>query len=58
MPLLTYPETAEILGVTSRQVGVLTRERGLPFVRVGRLIRIDSDDLAAWIASNRHGDRP
>jgi excisionase family DNA binding protein len=56
MPLLTYLEAAEILGTKPRHVRVLTRERGLPFVRVGRLTRIDPDDLAKWVAANRHGD--
>jgi excisionase family DNA binding protein len=55
---LSYKKTAEVLGTTPRHVRDLTREHGLPFVRVGRLIRIDADDLAAWIAANRHGDRP
>jgi excisionase family DNA binding protein len=58
MPLLSLLEAAEILGTRPRHVRVLTRERGLPFVKVGRLTRIDSDDLDAWIAANRHGDRP
>lgn len=47
---------AERLGITPRHVRELTVARGLPFVRVGRLIRIGEDDLAAWIAANRHGD--
>lgn len=56
MPLLTLAEAAEILGTRPRHVRALTRERGLPFVKVGKLTRVDSDDLAAWIAANRHGD--
>lgn len=56
MSLLTLNQAAEILGTRPRHVRVLTRERGLPYVKVGNLTRIDSGDLAAWISANRHGD--
>jgi excisionase family DNA binding protein len=55
MTLLTLAEAAEVLGTRPEHVRRLTRERGLAFVRVGKLTRIDSDDLAAWIAANRYG---
>jgi excisionase family DNA binding protein len=55
MKLLRLTEAAEVLGTRPEHVRRLTRERGLPFVRVGRLTRIDADDLDAWIAANRHG---
>jgi excisionase family DNA binding protein len=58
MALLTLHEAAEVLSTRPEHVRRLTREQGLPHVRVGKLTRIDSDDLAAWIAANRHGDRP
>ena len=54
MALIDINAAAEILGTRPRHVRVLIRERGLPTVRVGRLTRIDEDDLAAWITANRH----
>lgn len=56
MSLLSLTEVSRVLGTRPEHVRRLTRERGLPFVKVGRLTRIDSDDLAAWISANRHGD--
>ena len=57
MHLLSLAEAARVLSTRPEHVRRLTRERGLPFVKVGRLTRVDSDDLAAWIAANRHGDK-
>jgi excisionase family DNA binding protein len=56
--MLTYTEVAKVLGTTPRHVRRLTRECGLPFVRIGRLVRIDPADLAAWVEANRYGDLP
>ncbi len=51
--LLDLTATAKVLGTTPRHVRTLIRERGLPFVKVGHLVRVDADDLTAWIAASR-----
>lgn len=53
---LSVAQVAKDFGTTERHVRDLTRDHGLPFVRLGRLIRIRTDDLAAWVSANRHGD--
>ena len=53
MALLKLSEAAEVLGTRPEHVRRLTREGGLPFVKVGKLTRIDADDLTAWIAASR-----
>lgn len=44
--LLTIEQAADRLGVTSRMIRRLTASRRLPFVKVGRLVRIRDTDLA------------
>ena len=44
--LLTIEEAAEQLGVTPRMIRRLTSSRRLPFVKVGRLVRIRDTDIA------------
>ena len=51
--LMDLPTAAAVLGTTPRHVRGLIRERGLPFVKVGQLVRIDEGDLCNWITANR-----
>lgn len=60
--LLTIEELAGHLGVTVRHVRRQIAERRVPYVKVGRLIRFDPDEIAGWINDARHpeaarGDR-
>lgn len=43
--VLSVPEVAEILGVTSGTVRKLIREKQLVAIKVGRLLRIPKDRL-------------
>ena len=45
--LLSIGQLAERLGTTPRHVRRLVAERRVPFVKVGRLVRFDPDDIAA-----------
>lgn len=57
--LLDIPALAEHLGITQRHVRRLVAERRLPFVKVGRLVRFDPEDVAGWLAARRvPGQRP
>ena len=51
--LLTIDQLAEHLGVTPRHVRRLVAERRVPSVRVGRFVRFDPPEIAAWLDSNR-----
>jgi excisionase family DNA binding protein len=46
-------QLAEMLGVTRRHVRRLVDERRVPFLRVGRFIRFDPAEVAAWLDRNR-----
>ena len=49
-PLLDLPAAAEYLNVRPRMVRRLVSERRVPFVRVGRHIRLRQSDLDAYLA--------
>jgi excisionase family DNA binding protein len=51
--LLSIGQLAEGLGTTPRHVRRLVAERRVPFVKVGRLVRFDPDDIAAWLDGRR-----
>jgi excisionase family DNA binding protein len=48
--LLTVEELADHLGVTVRHVRRLIAERRISFLKVGRLVRFDPDDVTNWLA--------
>jgi excisionase family DNA binding protein len=51
--LIDVPTLAERLGIQIRFVRKLVDQRRIPFVRIGRLIRFDPEEVDAWLASNR-----
>lgn len=51
--LLTVAEAARVLNTGERFVRRLIAERRIVFVRIGRHVRIDHDDLAAFVAAGR-----
>ena len=51
--LLTPQEAADRLGTSLRFVRRLIFERRIPFIRVGRHVRIAAIDLDAFIAAGR-----
>ncbi len=57
--LLTIDELAEHLGVTVRHVRRQIAERRVPYIKVGRLVRFDPDEISEWInVSPSLGRRP
>ncbi|MGI8753206.1 MAG: helix-turn-helix domain-containing protein [Acidimicrobiales bacterium] len=52
--LLTIEELAEHLGVTVRHVRRQVAERRVPYLKVGRLVRFDPDEISLWINEARH----
>lgn len=51
--LLTVEQAAERLGTGVRFIRRLRHERRLPFLKIGKHLRIDSRDLEAYIAGCR-----
>ncbi|MED0672677.1 helix-turn-helix domain-containing protein [Aneurinibacillus aneurinilyticus] len=47
--LLTIEETCDILAIPIQTGYAMAREKILPTVRIGRLVRIDPDKLKEWI---------
>lgn len=51
--LLDVHDLAKVLGVGERYVYRLVNERRIPFVKLGRYIRFDADDVRAWLSEAR-----
>jgi len=51
--LLDIPTLAEHLGVTERHIRRLVFDKRIPYVKVGRLVRFDPVEIAAWIDGSR-----
>ncbi len=51
--LLDVDQAAEHLTVTPRFVRTLVAERRVPFLKVGKFIRFDIEDLNTWLDNCR-----
>ena len=51
--LLKTTDVAEMLCVTPRQVRNLSREKGLPSIKIGSSRRYRVEDLAVWVENQR-----
>jgi excisionase family DNA binding protein len=51
MKLLTVKEAADLLKVKPQWVYGMLHGSGLPFIRLGRQIRIDEDALEQWLTA-------
>lgn len=56
--LLEAKEIAELLGVPERWVREHTRSGAIPHIPLGRYVRYDEDDVAAWVESLKRGGGP
>jgi excisionase family DNA binding protein len=56
--LLDITAVAEHLGVNVRHVRRLVFENRIPYLKWGRLLRFDPDEIAAWLKVSRHPARP
>jgi excisionase family DNA binding protein len=48
--LLDSAALAGRLGITERHVRRLVAERRIPFVKVGRFVRFDQQEVVSWLA--------
>jgi excisionase family DNA binding protein len=53
--LLDADEAAELLGVTRRHLYALTRDHGLPHVRIGRYLKFRREALERWVEEQEVG---
>ena len=53
MPLLNVDQAADRLGTSTRFIRRLIAERRISFVKLGKHVRIDSDDLDDFVAAGR-----
>jgi excisionase family DNA binding protein len=51
--LLTIPELATHLGTGVRHVRRLVQERRVPYLKVGRFVRFDPDEIDRWLDDYR-----
>jgi excisionase family DNA binding protein len=55
--LLTIREAAQYLAVSVSTLYGWVWQRRVPFIKIGRALRFDSRDLAAFIEANKHAPR-
>jgi excisionase family DNA binding protein len=53
--LVDIEAVSRSFGISMRQVRRFVAEGQIPFVRVGHLIRFDTDELRQWIDARRAG---
>lgn len=51
--LLTEEQLAELWGTTARHIRRLRVEAALPYIKLGRLVRFDPQDVTAWLAAHK-----
>ncbi len=55
--LLNAEQAGELLGVPASWLLAQARDDRVPHVRLGRYVRFDRDELAAWIGTRARGPR-
>jgi len=53
--LLTEQQLAEQWHTTARHIRRLRVESELPYIKLGRFVRFDQADVAAWLAEHKSG---
>jgi excisionase family DNA binding protein len=51
--MLSIPEAAEILGVSPRWVRRALTTKLIPYIKLGRLVRIETSEVKAYISAHR-----
>lgn len=55
--LLTIPQVATKLGLSRAMVYILINREGLPFVRLGRAVRVSTTSLQKWLEEPEQSSR-
>ena len=53
LQLLDVDQIADRLGVTPRFIRRLVDERRIPFCKLGKFVRFDAAEIAAWVDARR-----
>jgi excisionase family DNA binding protein len=53
MDLLTKRELAKFLSISPKTIDRWVSEREIPFLRIGRLVRFEYDEIVAWLDGRR-----
>ena len=53
LQLLDVNQIADRLGVTPRFIRRLVEERRIPFCKLGKFVRFDATEVAAWVDDRR-----
>ncbi len=56
--LLTIDQLVERLGTSNRHIRRLIAERRIPYLKVGKLVRFDPDEITRWLDDSRVALRP
>ena len=56
--LLTIDQLVERLGISTRHVRRLIAERRIPYLKVGKLVRFDPEEINRWLDDSRVAQRP
>jgi excisionase family DNA binding protein len=51
--LMSIDQLAQRLGITMRHVRRLVADRRIPYIKVGKLVRFDSEEIAQWLDGQR-----
>jgi excisionase family DNA binding protein len=51
--LMSIDQLAQRLGITVRHVRRLVADKRIPYLKVGKLVRFDADEIAEWLHSHR-----
>jgi excisionase family DNA binding protein len=51
--LMSIDQLAQRLGITIRHVRRLVADRRIPYIKVGKLVRFDSEEIAQWLNGQR-----
>jgi excisionase family DNA binding protein len=52
--LMSIDQLAQRLGITVRHVRRLVADKRIPYLKVGKLVRFDSGEIAQWLNGQRH----
>jgi excisionase family DNA binding protein len=52
--LLSIDQLADRLGTTVRHVRRLVADKRIPYLKVGKLVRFDADEITEWLKNHRH----
>jgi excisionase family DNA binding protein len=56
--LMTIDQLVERLGTSTRHIRRLIAERRIPYLKVGKLVRFDPDEINQWLDDSRVALRP